>query len=534
MTDPDGRAGTQTDDDDDGNPLTITENASTTWQWARSSSSNGPWTDIPATTTDPAIENKYTPRIADRGMYLRVTASYADGQGDDKRAQVVTDFAVLREDYVNTPPKFDDDMTSATSTDSATTSREVAENAAAGTLVGAPVRAVDIGSDGGEEVLTYTLDDAPDNTNDAEKFDINRRTGQITVKANNSLNFEDPDDAVPDNGDNKYELMVTATDPSSSMASGTASILVTIEVTDVPERPTMADAMDAEGLTSTTTDEHTPNGATTTDVLSLYRVNDNEDDGIATTTLTWSVSGPDADMFIIASTTDAALDCDFERIPTDDTHANCAELRFDKPIDFENPTDSNRDNKYNVTVNATDMAKMTVSRNVVVTVRNVDEPGKITLSHLQPEVGTPFRASLTDPDGGEREITWQWAKCAAGSNDGGITCAGPTAISGAEGAMQSYTPVIADSATSTEEFLHVKASYFDAASPEGSSVDKWTATRVSMFAVQREVENNTPPSLPDGTLTREVAENAGPTEPVGGSEADDPQTRPSASQRHRP
>ena len=179
-----------------------------------------------------------------------------------------------------------------------------------------------------------------------------------------------------------------------------------------------------------------------------------------------------------------------------------------------------------MTVNATDMAKMTVSRNVVVTVRNVDEDGVITLSHLQPEVGTPFRATLTDPDGGEREVTWQWAKCAPNiRQDDGMTCVPvPTPISGAGGAMQAYTPVIADSATNTEEFLHVTASYFDAASPAGASVDKWTATRVSMFAVQREVENNTPPSLPDGTLTREVAESAGPTDPVGGSELDDPQT----------
>lgn len=280
-----------------------------------------------------------------------------------------------------------------------------------------------------------------------------------------------------------------------------------------------------EGLTSTTTDEHTPGGATTTDVLSLYRVNDDEDDLISTTTLMWTISGPDADMFEIDAITpsDGITNCDYGAKPAQD---NCAQLRFDKPIDFENPTDSNRDNKYHVTVNATDMDKMTVSRNVVVTVRNVNEGGTITLSHLQPEVGTPFRATLTDPDGGEREVTWQWAKCPTNSRGAdGMSCsAALTQISGAVGLMQAYTPVIADSATSSEEYLHVTASYFDAASPEGQSVDKWTASRISMLTVQREVENNTPPSLPDGTLTREVAESAGPGAPVGGSDGDDPQT----------
>ena len=399
LTDPDGPVTGQSDPDPDDNPLTITENASTTWQWARSSSSNGPWTDIEATTTEPVVTSDthaYTPSADDRNMYLRATASYSDGQGDDKTAQVVTDFAVLREDYVNTKPKFDDDMRSATSTEpNATTSREVAENAAAGTLVGAPVRAVDIGSDGGEEVLTYTLDDATGVTGDADKFEIDRRTGQISVKNSDSLNFEMPEDDDDDNqdgGENTYIVQVTARDPIGD-ATGTESIIVTIEVTDVKERPKMAAESAPEGLTSTTTDEHTPEGATTTDVLSLYRVNDDEDDLISTTTLTWTVSGLDADMFVIATTTSEGeiTSCNYGATPAQD---NCALLRFNSAIDFENPTDSNRDNKYNVTVNATDMAKMTVSRNVVVEVNNVNEPGTITLSHLQPEVGTPFQRVL--------------------------------------------------------------------------------------------------------------------------------------------
>ena len=56
-----------------------------TWQWARSATSTGPWTDL-AMATAP----QYTPGATDVDQYLRATATYTDGQGSGKRAAAVT------------------------------------------------------------------------------------------------------------------------------------------------------------------------------------------------------------------------------------------------------------------------------------------------------------------------------------------------------------------------------------------------------------------------------------------------------------
>ena len=51
---------------------------------------------------------------------------------------------------------------------------------------------------------------------------------------------------------------------------------------------------------------------------------------------------------------------------------------------------------------------------MVVTVTNVNEPvtgtrtAVVTLSSLAPKVGVPLTATLDDPDGGEKDIEWQW------------------------------------------------------------------------------------------------------------------------------
>ena len=59
--------------------------------------------------------------------------------------------------------------------------------------------------------------------------------------------------------------------------------------------------------------------------------------------------------------------------------------RFKSGPDFEAPTDSGRNNVYEVTVQAADAAGNTVSERVRITVENVGEDGAITLSHTQPE-----------------------------------------------------------------------------------------------------------------------------------------------------
>ena len=86
-------------------------------------------------------------------------------------------------------------------------------------------------------------------------------------------------------------------------------------------------------------------------------------------------------------------------------------LRFKDPQrqTSRTPTDSGGNNVYNVTVTVTDSRGRTDSVDVAVTVENVEEIGKVTLSNRQPEVGVAIRAMLTDPDDGVRDVTWQWA-----------------------------------------------------------------------------------------------------------------------------
>ena len=93
--------------------------------------------------------------------------------------------------------------------DGETTSRSVVENTPAGDPVGAPVAAADV------HELTYTLGGP-----DLALFDIDSATGQISVGAGTSLDYE----VRPD-----YAVTVTATDPSGA----TDTITVNIAVTDV-------------------------------------------------------------------------------------------------------------------------------------------------------------------------------------------------------------------------------------------------------------------------------------------------------------
>ena len=57
----------------------------TTWQWSRSMTMDGPFTDI-----EMATSMTYTPVEADEGYYLKATASYTDGHGSGKSASDMT------------------------------------------------------------------------------------------------------------------------------------------------------------------------------------------------------------------------------------------------------------------------------------------------------------------------------------------------------------------------------------------------------------------------------------------------------------
>ena len=363
-----------------------------TWQWAKSRSKNGSYTDI-----DGAEAATHTPTDAtgksDVGYYLRATVSYTDPQGSDKTAMMKSEHTVQGTRGSNAAPEFAADQDPVMEDDQADAARKVAENTEPGTDIGAPVAATDDDND----ILTYTLEGR-----DAASFDIDRATGQLKTKA--ALDFE----TTP-----TYEVTVRATDPAgvpqavNAEAENSDTVMVDITVTDVNEAPAVA------GDAAVTFNEDTGDIET---ALGDYTAND-PDQGAPTPT--WSVAGPDGGKFTAVG----------------------GALEFKAKPDFENPTDANMDNVYEVTVQASD-GKLTGMMKVKVTVENAEEAGVVTLSKTQPRVGIAVTASLTDPDGSISSLTWQWS-----NNNGNIDDAN----------SDTYVPVTGD----VGDNLTATASYTD-------------------------------------------------------------------------
>ena len=83
-------------------------------------------------------------------------------------------------------------------------------------------------------------------------------------------------------------------------------------------------------------------------------------------------------------------------------------LHFIDAPDYENPLDSNRDNVYELIIRTQDTTGRIGTRNVRVTVENVNEAGKLVLGPEEPDDGMPVMATLTDPDGVVSITNWEW------------------------------------------------------------------------------------------------------------------------------
>ena len=246
---------------------------------------------------------------------------------------------------------------------SATMTRSVAENTAAGVDIGAPVTATTVGA-----AVTYTLGGT-----DAASFDIVEETGQLQTKA--ALDYETR---------SSYEVTVTATN-----SEGSVDIMVAIDVTNIIE---------LQPLTGPATVGYEENRAVRVATFSASSEADRE-------LLTWSLSGADAGSFRI------------------DEPAGV--LRFDLPVvspnlfsplpDYEAPTDTGNDGTYEVTVEVSDGTD-TVTLEVTVTITNLDEAGAFSLFPTNPLIGTVVQARLSDPDGVDgvasqpNEPVWEWAR----------------------------------------------------------------------------------------------------------------------------
>ena len=124
-------------------------------------------------------------------------------------------------------------------------------------------------------------------------------------------------------------------------------------------------------------------------------------------------------------------------------------LTFEASPDYEMPGDADKDNTYELTVGAKDADGIRGTRDVEVKVTNENEVGTVTLSAVQPRVGVPVTASLTDIDGPVSGVMWQWSTSANIDDD----------IDDAT--SDTYTPIAAD----VGDILTATATYTDPQGP---------------------------------------------------------------------
>ena len=202
-----------------------------------------------------------------------------------------------------------------------------------------------------------------------------RDGGDFVMNALGQLRFRNPPDyerPADSNRDNVYEVVIRASDGRNT---GTLEEVQRVTVSDIDEPPTITTI----SRTAFTLQENR------TSTLYTFRATDPEGEAV-----NWTPGGADGSAFTI-----------------DERGA----LVFTNPPDFERPADSDRDNVYNVTVQARDAAFNTAGLDIVVTVTDHNEGQEPTISTRRPpatyrENGTSavytFRA--TDPQRGA--ITW--------------------------------------------------------------------------------------------------------------------------------
>ena len=196
--------------------------------------------------------------------------------------------------------------------------------------------------------------------------------------------------------------------------------------------------------------------------------------------ITWSLSGPDDDLFTI----DGGL------------------LAFKEPPNYEDPQSAAKGaplserNVYRVIVRAGGG-----THDVAVRVTDVDEVGTASIDRRQPQVSRPLGASMADEDDGVTAERWQWAK----SSDG-MTW---TDIEGATSPRRSPAPA------DVGMYLRATVTYSDKFGAGKA------ASAVSARRVEARTLSNAAPGFVDRngdevtTVTRSVSENTAVGRSVG-------------------
>ena len=240
-------------------------------------------------------------------------------------------------------------------------------------------------------LATYNATDPEDTSAEITRWSTSGTDGgDFTVNEQGELRFRNvPDYERPaDSGkDNIYNFSVRASDGSLY-----GYLPVTVTVTDVNEPPTITTV--SSSATTLRQDENR------TSRLYTYRATDPE-----RRTITWSVGGVDRNYFTI----------------DDQGQFSFSET---SPPNFEQPSDSGRDNVYDVTIEVRDDISNVDSLPVTVTVRDVNEPPEITgqqnLSFTENHATDRVlaRYTATDPEDPSALIT-RWST--SGTDGGDFT-----------------------------------------------------------------------------------------------------------------
>ena len=210
---------------------------------------------------------------------VSASATYTYTASDSNLSATLT-FTIQVSAPANNPPTF---------TDGASTTRSVAENTASRQNIGSAVAATDTDND----TLTYTL-----GGDDAASFSIVSTTGQLQTSA-----------ALDRETKSSYSVTITADDGNTT--NNTDSIAVTVNVTDVNEKP----SFNIFGRVTLSVAENTASG---TNIGTPFQATD-PDSG---DTLTYSLQRGDKDAFSIDANTGqlqtrAALDYETKRTYND-------------------------------------------------------------------------------------------------------------------------------------------------------------------------------------------------------------------------
>ncbi len=500
---------TLTDPDTETDPVDSIDNP--VWTWYTSKAADPVVGDLLHwTVITGATGNSYTPVAADEGDYLWVHVEYEDPHGEGKEADAKSENPVRAgvSPNANASPDFPDD----------TDTRTVPESTAVGDPVGDPVVATDTDND----TLTYELIEvASPNDGDDEFFDIDRESGQITVAQD--LDYDAAEGRTTGAEAGTYMVIVRATDPSGLADN----ITITITAENVNEDPIVtgrAELSVVEGTIDITDPDAVLVYTSLPDAPGLGELPDPtnqrneyvyEDPDHLDSIARWTLEGKDAGAFDQSGRFEPRY------------------IQFKVAPDYENPTDANRDNVYEVTLVATDTDPLRTGAGVGkvkvwVTVTNFAEAGKVVFTEGETAyLNEMLVAQVQDPDdkGGDlgepyegvHIVTWRWSK-ALDDDDPNIL------FDNIDGATENrYTPEDDDRGY----YLRATATYTDPHSDPDIATTEDIDERItgdSLKTVMATTENVVrlapgPASVPTfdetGTVTREVAENTLPGGNVG-------------------